>query len=123
MADFDTVRQIALALPGVEEGSSYGTPGFRVKGKLFLRLQENGEILVARVDPDERAMLLAASPDTLTLTDHYRPHPWILVVLPAVSTEELHERIIAAWALSAPPKLAAQYVASRLAASSPEPTT
>ena len=27
-----TVRRLALALPGVEEGLSYGTPGFRVRG-------------------------------------------------------------------------------------------
>jgi hypothetical protein len=33
---FERVRRIALASEGVEEGSSYGTPGFRVKGVLFL---------------------------------------------------------------------------------------
>ncbi len=37
---FEKVRQIALALDGVEEGSSYGTPGFKVKGVLFLRLHQ-----------------------------------------------------------------------------------
>jgi len=30
-----TVRRIALAFPGVEEGPSYGTPGFRVRGKFL----------------------------------------------------------------------------------------
>lgn len=32
---FDTIRQLALALDEAEEGSSYGTPGFRVRGALF----------------------------------------------------------------------------------------
>ena len=36
---FDTVRQLGRALPGVEEGLSYGTPALRVRGKLFARLR------------------------------------------------------------------------------------
>lgn len=41
-----TVRRLALALPGVEEGPCYGTPGFRVKGRFLARLWEDGETLV-----------------------------------------------------------------------------
>ena len=40
-----TVRRLALAFPGVEEGLSYGTPGFRVRGKFLARLWEDGETL------------------------------------------------------------------------------
>src|SRR5690242_14227733 len=101
---YETVRQIALALPGVEEGTSYGTQAMRVKGKLFLRRWEDGETLVARVDPDERDMLLKANPDTLFLTEHYRNYPWVLVRLLIVSREELEERIVDAWRLGAPPR-------------------
>jgi hypothetical protein len=36
---FDTVRQLALALPEVTEGTSYGTPAFHVRGKLLARLR------------------------------------------------------------------------------------
>jgi len=43
---FEKVRQIALALDGVEEGSSYGTPGFKVKDVLFLRLHQDLDALV-----------------------------------------------------------------------------
>ena len=31
---YDTLWRLALALPGVEEGTSYGTPAFKVAGKL-----------------------------------------------------------------------------------------
>ncbi len=102
-----------MALPGVQEGLSYGTPGFRVKGKLFLRLWEDGETLVARVDPDERPFLLAENPSGLYLTDHYRNAPWILVRLSAVSSEELKEQIVEAWLLSAPRILVEAYAAER----------
>jgi YjbR len=51
---FETVRAIALALPGVEEGTSYGTPAFRVRGKFLARLREDGETLVVKCDYHER---------------------------------------------------------------------
>jgi len=38
MATEDDVRRLALALPEVAERPSYGTPGFRVKDKLFARI-------------------------------------------------------------------------------------
>ena len=46
-----TVRRLALAFPGVEEGLSYGTPGFRVRGKFLARLWEDGQTLVVRAIP------------------------------------------------------------------------
>ena len=49
MATFDTVREIALSLPGVEEGTSYGTAAFRVRGKFLARLREDGETLALRI--------------------------------------------------------------------------
>jgi hypothetical protein len=32
---FDTVRQMGLALPGVEERTVYGSPAMKVRGKMF----------------------------------------------------------------------------------------
>ena len=32
---FDTVREIGLALPDVEEGTVYGSPALKVGGKMF----------------------------------------------------------------------------------------
>ena len=46
-----TVRRLALAFPGVEEGLSYGTPGFRVRGKVLARMWEDGEMLGVRAIP------------------------------------------------------------------------
>src|SRR5882762_2481778 len=73
--DFDTVRKIGLALPGVEESTAYGSPALKVHGKLLAcipahRSAEPGS-LVIRVDFDDRAELLAADPDVYYLTDHY----------------------------------------------------
>ena len=46
MATDADVRRIALSLPATTEKPSYGTPGFRVKDKLFARIREEGDVLV-----------------------------------------------------------------------------
>ena len=106
-ATFETVRKIALALPEVEEGPCYGTPGFRVRGKLFARIWEDGETLVLKIDLDARELLLAADPEAFFLTDHYRGYPYVLVRLSAVEPGQLHELLEDAWRISAPKRLAA----------------
>src|SRR5262245_48218971 len=71
MVNWDTVRSLALALPEVEERTSYGTPGFRVRDKLFARLREDGELLVLRVGVLERETLIAEDPAAFLITPHY----------------------------------------------------
>jgi hypothetical protein len=88
---FDAVRKIALALDRVGESTSYGTPAFKVRGKLVARLREDGETLVVGMDLDQRAELLAADPDTYYLTDHYLNYPWILVRLQRVHPDALRD--------------------------------
>lgn len=75
----DAVRKMALALQGVEERPSYGTPGFRVNDQLFLRVHDDGESLVVRCDFEQRAELMAADPATYYITDHYLNYEWVLV--------------------------------------------
>ncbi len=76
---FETVREIANDLPGAVEGTSYGTPAFHVAKKLFVRMHQDGESLVIKIDFEERAMRIRAEPETFYITDHYRNYPWILV--------------------------------------------
>ncbi len=40
---FDDIRAIALKWPEVSDGTSYGTPALKVRGKLLTRLKEDGE--------------------------------------------------------------------------------
>ena len=96
---------MALALPGAEEYSCYGTPAFRVRRKIFARLKEDGASLVVRIDPDEREFVLAASPGACYLTDHYVGHPMMLVRLPVVEEAALADLVEGAWRQAAPVKL------------------
>jgi hypothetical protein len=94
---FEDVRRIALSLPGVEEGLSYGTPGFRVSGRLFARIKEDGVTLVVRTDRDTRDILLEANPAAFFVTPHYQGYDWMLIRLGDVTLEELREQLFAAW--------------------------
>lgn len=101
----DAVRRIALALPGVVEGTSYGTPAFRVQKKFLARLREDGETLAVRLDFEEREVLMRADPGKFFITEHYRNHPAMLVRLAAVTEGELAEVLESAWRARASPRL------------------
>jgi len=93
--DFETVRKIGLALPGVEEGTAYGSPALKVHGKLLAcvpahRSAEAGSLVVC-VDFDDRAELLAADPDVYYVTDHYVGYNAVLVRLSRVNRDVLRD--------------------------------
>src|ERR1700737_2918334 len=97
-----TVRELALAFPGVEEGLSYGTPGFRVRGKFLARVWEDGETLVVKCGADERDFRMQADPETFFITDHYRGYPTVLVRLGRVTKADLRDVLEEAWRRHAP---------------------
>jgi hypothetical protein len=100
------VRAIALALPETTERPSYGTPGFRVKDRLFARLREPGVLLVWCADEGEKDFLLRADPGKFFTTPHYDGHPSVLVRLEAVDRDELAELLTDSWRVRAPKRLA-----------------
>jgi hypothetical protein len=110
------VREIALELPEVEESTSYGTPAFKVRGKLFVRLKEDGESIVVRIDVTDRALRLRGDPSAFYITDHYVNYPWILVRLSGVAEDDLADLLRDAWRLRAPARLAVQYDEEKLEA-------
>lgn len=112
MVTFDTVRALALALPESEEASSYGTPAFRVKGRMFARLRDDEELLVMRVGFGEREALIAENPETFSVTPHYQSAPMVLVRLATVDPDHLNELLIEAWRIVAPKRLRADYDAT-----------
>lgn len=93
--NFDTVREIGLRLPGVEESTAYGSPALKVRGKLLACIPVNRSAepasLAVRVDFDERAELLAADPDLYYVTDHYVGYDAVLVRLSRVNPDVLRE--------------------------------
>jgi hypothetical protein len=104
------VRRVALSLPETTEKPSYGTPGFRVKNKLFARIREEGDVLVVWCwDLDEKDELLASDPAKFFTTPHYDGYPTVLVRFGAVDVDELRELLTESWRIRAPKKLVAAF--------------
>jgi hypothetical protein len=100
---WDELKALASDLPGIEEGSCYGTPALRVKGKLLARLKEDGEsVVLLDVPPDEREVLVETRPDLFFFTDHYRDWPCVLVRLGPAAPEDVKGFLERSWRLRAP---------------------
>ena len=106
---YETVRQLALTLPGAEEGTSYGTLACKVAGKLFARQHQDGESVVIRVDFEEREEIMSADPEKFYITDHYLNYPWMLVRLSKVGRDELSDLLLQSWRRAAPKRLLASF--------------
>ncbi len=98
---FKNVRKLAIGLKNVEEGTSYGTPAFKVGGKLIARLKEDGGSLVVGTTFEEREEMMAADPETYYITDHYLEYPWVLVRLSRVRLDALRDLLNRALRLAA----------------------
>src|SRR5246500_3140988 len=83
--NFDTVRKVGVALPGVEESTAYGAPALKICGKLLACVPTHRSAepnsLAVRVGFDDRAELLAAAPGVYYVTDHYLNYSAVLVRL------------------------------------------
>jgi len=98
---FDTVRKIGLALPDVEEATSYGVPALKVRGHMFTCIPTNKaaepDSLVVRLSFEDRDALLAEAPETYYLKEHYVDYPCVLVRLTRIDKDALADLIKASW--------------------------
>jgi hypothetical protein len=110
MPDWKDVVAIASRFPGVEEGTSYGTPSLKVRGKFMARLRTNPDALVVRtIDLADRDALLKGDPGVFFITPHYEGYPAVLVRLEAVEEAMLAELIEDAWRLQAAKRVVAAF--------------
>ena len=94
---YDAVRRLALSLPKVVEGTSYGTAAFHVGKKFLLCLKEDGATIALKISFDDRDYLLQAKPQTYFITDHYRNYPAILVRLGKIREREMRDVLQRSW--------------------------
>jgi hypothetical protein len=100
-----TAWEIGLALPHVEESTTYGTPALKVRGQLIACIPTHRSAepnsLVVSVDFRDRRELLAEEPDTYYLPDHYADGPYVLVRLSRVRVDALRDLIGGAYRVAA----------------------
>ena len=99
--DFEVVRELAMALPDVEESTIHGAPSLKVRGRLLtcpaLHKSAEPDSLAVRIGFDQRAQLIAAKPRVYYVTDHYVNYPTVLVRLPQVDRQSLRDLLGMAW--------------------------
>ena len=97
MVTLDLIRQLITELPGAHEERSYGTPGFKVKKKLFARIHQKEDAIVVVLDSiRERDELIRSNPILYYITDHYTNYAAVLV-RPIVNSEEFRKLLVRAW--------------------------
>lgn len=103
---YEALRKIGLALPNAVEGTSYGTPALKVKGKLLVRLRPDLDAIVIPTSFEQRDELMAGDPEKYFITDHYRDYPYTLVRLAKISADEARDllRLAHRAALAGKPK-------------------
>jgi hypothetical protein len=98
---FETVKEVALALPNVEEGTMYGAPALKLNGKLLACVPTNKaaepESLAVSIDFEQRDGLLSDAPETYYLKPHYINYPCVLVRLRRIQPDALKELLDASW--------------------------
>ena len=119
------IGDIALGLPEVEEGTSWGRPAYVVRKKSFVHFREprpdaidpdTGErmddvIIVTVADQDDKEALVASDGPWFT-TPHFDGYNAVLVRerdLGKLTRRELEEVITDAWAARAPKRLVAKF--------------
>lgn len=98
---FDTVRAIAKSLPDVEDGTSWGEPSIKLRGRLLAcmashRSAEPGS-LVVRIGFDQRDAMIADDPGTYYLKPHYENYECVLVRLAKIRRDALADLLHAGW--------------------------
>jgi hypothetical protein len=93
------IRRVALSLPGVEEGTSYGTPAWRAGKRMLARMHQDGQSIVLKIGNETRDHLLQADPGTFFVTDHYRGYPMVLARLDRLSAADLRKLLARALSL------------------------
>src|SRR6267142_6545115 len=98
---FATGRKLGLALPDVEEGTTYGSPALKIRGHLLACMTSHKSAephsLAVRVGFDQRDELVAADPDTYYVKPHYVDYPVVLVRLSRIHRDALRDLLLMGW--------------------------
>ena len=105
----EEVHKLVMSLPGIEEGTSYGKPSYKLNGKFFTRMRVVDESIALKMDFDTRDVMMEVAPEVFFLTDHYRPWPYVLAWIEHIEPDQLRSILTRTWREQAPKKLQKQH--------------
>jgi hypothetical protein len=93
--ELSRVRAIAAKMDGTEEGTTFGFPAFKVRGKTFAWFPKKREVepgsLGVRMSILERDDLVAKEPAIYYVTPHYRDYTSVLVRVDLLTGQSLRD--------------------------------
>lgn len=97
------IRKLALALPGVEEKSHFGTPSFRFEGRMFVEISEKKNEAIFKLSKLHQEVLFDSRPEA------FKPAiwgtiRWARLFLDHIDARELPELVREAYDEVARPK-------------------
>ena len=91
----DRVRRLTAKMEGVEEGTTFGFPAFKLGGQAFAWFPKKKEVepgsLGVRLSILDRDHLIAADPDRYYITPHYKDYTSVLVRVDLLTDKQLQE--------------------------------
>jgi hypothetical protein len=108
MVSWSSARTIATAFPETEERDHFGSPSFRVRGKIFAQLspQKSAEQrgLVKLSVADQKA-LTRLDADAFRAAPHWGRHGWTYIRLASIDESTFRDLIGKSWRTVAPQQL------------------
>ncbi|HEV7626373.1 MAG TPA: MmcQ/YjbR family DNA-binding protein [Streptomyces sp.] len=103
----EDVRRVALGLPETTEKPAWGSPTFRVAGKMFASLGDDDTAIGVKCPKEERGELIAAEPEKFFVKPgHDDNYNLVRVRLSALEdVEELRAVLLDSWRQAAPRRL------------------
>jgi hypothetical protein len=112
----ERLRQLCLALPGVEEKPFGGhtAPCWRVQDKLFVTTATDETWMSCKGRPGVQQTLVASDPERYFVPRYTGKSGWIGIRFAAIeSWDEVAELVEESWRMTAPKKLVTQLEAGR----------
>jgi|SRR5687768_12131989 hypothetical protein len=104
-------RRIALGLPEAIESTHFGTPDFRIRGKIFATLGEHERGWgVVKLTPEQQEILVQGEPSVFKpVAGTWGRRGWTEVHIANADEVTLKSALTSAWLTVAPKKLAAEF--------------
>ncbi len=108
MTTWEDVLELGLGLPEAQQSTYYAKPTLKVGGKMFVSFRDGEDVIVCRIEAQEKDFLIRSAPETYFVTPHFDGHPdYVLARLSRLDGDELRELLTEAYLYVAPPALAA----------------
>ncbi|MGH8156772.1 MAG: MmcQ/YjbR family DNA-binding protein [Rhodanobacter sp.] len=105
MVTLDRFRELAMQLPLAEELDHFGTPSFRVRGKIFAQFSRGGDAAIFKFPLDQLDVLRMSAGDLFEPDPSWGKHGWTHVRIAEMEEAWVNQLLRDAWRRATPKKL------------------